>query len=105
MWTGVGMSKEESLDEKISKFVEFHDQKAFAERQLEALKKWFKADSGDEDTTYESEDGTQIHVTWGETTRFDNAKLDAHLGDEAQDFKTTTSHQKVTVVKAKKGAA
>lgn len=90
-----------TIAERVDEYAKYHEQKAFAERQLEAHKKWFKADAGDEDTTYVGSNGTEIHVTHGESTRYDNAKLDAHFGDDAANFKTTTDQMRVTLVKPK----
>lgn len=92
------------LARNIARFHALHAEHKEGEKQLDALKTYFREEAGDEDMVFVDGKGLEVVVTWEERTSWDGAVLEHFLGDRAPEYKKTTQYAKVGCRTAKKTA-
>lgn len=83
------------VSKKIRRYHVLHAQAKAAEKELEALKEWFRTESGGSDASFKYAD-KEVVVTKKSRSSWDGDKLTVTLGAKVDEFKKTSSHLEVT---------
>lgn len=81
-------------------FQKLHSQYREVGKRLDALKEFFRTQSGGEDVAFKYRD-TEVVVTNKSRESWDSDALSLKLGEDIGEFKKTSSYQEVTCRKAK----
>ena len=92
------------LQKSIKRFAVLHAAQKAAEKELDALKAFFKDESGGKDTTF-TYGSADVVVTSKSRSGWDSAKLGVELGDKADKFRHQIPYVEVTCRKAKSRVA
>lgn len=95
--------KDAELARNVRRFHALHAELKHGEKELDALKAFFRAEAGDVDTVFVDKD-LEVPVTWEERTGWDGPALELCLGVRAPEFKKTTRYAKVGCRKAEEAA-
>lgn len=83
------------LSKKIRRYHVLHAAAKAAEKELDALKEWFRTESGGADASFKYAD-KEVVVTRKTRSSWDGDKLTVTLGAKVEEFKKTSSHLEVS---------